>query len=212
LRRLTPFSREFGFDRGQPVDRHYIELFLGEFATDIRGHVLEIGDDAYSRRFGGSRINSQDVLHVSAGRPGVTITARLEDAPQIPSEKFDCIVLTQTLHLIYDFRAAVSTMHRILKPGGVVLVTLPGISQICHDRAYPETDSWRFTAYSAKRLFNEYFPDNEVRVKTYGNVLTATAFLYGLATRELKPNELDHQDSDYPVTIAVRARKSDKPA
>jgi hypothetical protein len=87
---------------------------------------------------------------------------------------------------------------------------VPGISQVCHDRAYPETDSWRFTAYSAKRLFNEYFPENDIQVHTYGNVLAATAFLYGLATRELKPNELDHHDSDYPVIIGVRGRKTNK--
>jgi hypothetical protein len=92
----------------------------------------------------------------------------------------------------------------------VLLATLPGISQICHDRAYPETDSWRFTAYSARRLFNEYFPENDVHVQTYGNVLAATAFLYGLATHELKPSELDHQDPDYPVIIGVRAQKSSR--
>ena len=208
LRRLSPVSREFGYDRGQPVDRHYIELFLSEFAADIHAQVLEIGDDFYSRRFGGGRVSSQDVLHVSTGHPSATIIANLEDAPQIPSGRYDCIILTQTLHLIYDLRAAVATLYRILKPEGVLLVTLPGISQICHDRAYPETDSWRFTAYSSKRLFNECFP--EVHVQTYGNVLAATAFLYGLATRELKPSELDHHDSDYPVIIGVRARKPNK--
>jgi len=212
LRRLTPVSRQFGFDRGQPVDRYYIEAFLGEFAADVQGQVLEIGDDFYSRRFGGSRITGQDVLHVCAGHLGITITANLEDAPQMPSDRFDCIILTQTLHLIYDVRAALATLHRILKPKGVLLATLPGISPVCHDRTYPETDSWRFTVYSAKRLFNEYFPENEIQIQTYGNVLAATAFLYGLASRELKLNELNHHDADYPVIIGVRARKAEKPA
>jgi glycosyltransferase involved in cell wall biosynthesis len=211
LRRLTPVSRQFGFDRGQPVDRYYIESFLRWFAIDIRGQVLEVGDDSYSRNFGGDRVTRQDVLHISEGHSGATIIGRLEDAPQIPSEQFDCVILTQTLHFIYDLRAALTTLYRILKPEGVLLVTLPGISQICHDRAYPEADSWRFTAYSAKRLFNECFPENEVHVQTYGNVLAATAFLYGLASRELKQNELDHVDSDYPVILGVRARKPRRP-
>jgi glycosyltransferase involved in cell wall biosynthesis len=212
LRRLTPVSRQFGYDRGEPVDRYYIESFLSQFASDVQGQVLEVGDDSYSRSLGGGRIGHQDVLHISQGHSGATIIACLEDAPQIPSERFDCVILTQTLHLIYDFRAALGTVYRILKPEGVLLVTLPGISQICHDRGYPETDSWRFTAYSAKRLFNEYFPENEVDVRTYGNVLAATAFLYGMASRELKPNELAHLDSDYPVILGVRARKPRRPA
>jgi glycosyltransferase involved in cell wall biosynthesis len=212
LRRLSPISRQFGFDRGKPVDRHYIESFLANFAADIHGQVLEIGDNSYSQTFGGTRITGQDVLHVSAGYPGITIVADLTNAPDIPSERFDCIVFTQTLHLIYDMRAALSTLARILKPGGILLATLPGISQICRDRAYPEADSWRFTASSARRLFNEYFLENELCVQSYGNVLAATAFLYGLATCELKPDELNHHDSDYPVILGVRARKADNVA
>ena len=206
LRRVTPISRQFGFDRGKPIDRRYIESFIGQFPSDIQGAVLEIGDDYYSRAFGGDRITSQDVLHVLKGHSGATIIARLEDASQIPSERFDCVILTQTLHLIYDLRAALSTLKRILKPGGVLLTTLPGISQICHDQGYPETDSWRFTAYSARRLLNEFFPEKEVHVQTYGNVLAATAFLYGLSTRELNQSELDHHDADYPLIVGVRVK------
>ena len=207
LRRLTPFSREFGFDRGKPVDRVYIESFLNSFAADIRGRVLEIGDDYYSRTYGGSRITNQDVLHITPGNPGATIIADLTDAPHIPSEHFDCIVFAQTLHLIYDIRGALATLHRILKPGGVLLATAPGISQVCREAGYPDADSWRFTVSSATRFFTEFFAETEVRTQTYGNVLTATAFLYGLAAHELKLAEVDYLDADYPVIIGIRARK-----
>jgi hypothetical protein len=209
LRRLSPFSRQFGFDRGKPVDRVYIESFLSSFAGDVRGCVLEIGDDYYSRTYGGNRITAQDVLHISAGHPGATIIADLADAPHIPSERFDCIVLTQTLHLIYDLKGALATLHRILKPGGVLLATIPGISQVCRDAAYPEADSWRFTTSSASRLFADFFDENDLRIQMYGNVLTATAFLYGLASHELKAPELDYHDADYQVIIGIRARKRD---
>ena len=43
LRRLTPFNRRWGYVRGLPVDRYYIENFLAGHAQDIHGHVLEIG-------------------------------------------------------------------------------------------------------------------------------------------------------------------------
>ena len=46
-------SRDFGFDRGTPIDRYYIESFLSTHASDIRGHVLEVADNTYTRRFGG---------------------------------------------------------------------------------------------------------------------------------------------------------------
>ena len=130
LRRLTLVSRKFGYDRGQPIDRYYIENFLGCQAKDIKGRVLEIKDDTYSRRYGGSRVEVSDVLDILEDNPWATVVADLTHAPHVPSDTFDCILCTQTLHLIYDVRSAISTLHRILKPGGVLLVTVPGISQI----------------------------------------------------------------------------------
>jgi SAM-dependent methyltransferase len=191
-----------------PIDRHYIEKFLNQFAASVQGHVLEVGDDFYSRKFGNGRVTRQDVIHVVPGTPGATIIADLTDAPDIPSEQFDCIILTQTLHFIYDLQTALSTVARILKPGGALLVTLPGISQVCRDQLDLESDSWRFTRSSAHRLFHQHFPAADLHVQTYGNVLAATAFLYGLATSDLNTNELDHHDPDYPVTIGVRVVKA----
>jgi GT2 family glycosyltransferase/SAM-dependent methyltransferase len=206
LRRVTPISREFGFDRGLPIDRYYIEQFLSVHAVDIRNRVLEIGDDTYMRRFGGSRITKSDVLHVSEGNPQATLVGDLTCAGHIPSDSFDCIILTQTLHLIYDTRAALRTLYRILKPGGVLLATFPGISQLSQDR-WRETWYWGFTRLSARRLFEEIFPATHVSVDVSGNVLAASAFLYGLAAGELRHQELDYRDPDYEISIMVRAVK-----
>jgi SAM-dependent methyltransferase len=208
LRRLSPLSRRFGLERGQPVDRYYIESFLAGHGGRVRGRVLEIGDDSYSKRFGADRITRQDVLHVVPDFPGATIIADLANAPQIPSAAFDCVILTQTLHYIFDLRAAVATLDRILKPGGTILATLPGISQVCRDQEDSESDCWRFTASSARRLFRDRFRNADVEVKTYGNVLSATAFLYGLPARELTRRELDHYDPDYQLVISVAVRKA----
>src|SRR5262249_52429948 len=135
------------------------------------------------------------------------IVADLSDAPEIPSDCFDCIILTQTMHYIFDLRATAQTLHRILAPGGTMLATLPGISPICRDQRDKESDFWRFTASSAMRLFTETFGCENVRVRAFGNVLTAVAFLEGLAAEDLSREELDHHDPDYQLTIAVAARK-----
>jgi SAM-dependent methyltransferase len=206
LRRLTPVSRRFGYDRGQPVDRSYIETFLVRHAEDICGRVLEIGDDTYTRQFGGDRVTSRDVLHVHEGHPRATVVDDLASGERIPSAAFDCVILTQTLHLIYDLHAAVRTVERILKPGGVVLATVPGISQI-DSGEWGHTWFWSLTAASARRLFTEQFPPAEVRVETWGNVLAACAFLQGLAAVELTKTELEFRDPLYPVLITIRARK-----
>ncbi len=207
LRRTTPISRVFGFDRGTPIDRYYIELFLRANADAIRGDVLEVGDRTYTEQFGGDRVTRSDVLHVDGTSPLATVVADLRDAPAIPSNTFDCVIITQTLHFTYAMECVVSELHRILKPGGVVLCTVPGISQISRFDMDRWGDYWRLTSLSAKELFEGSFPTERVDVRTYGNVLASIALLHGLATSELTCDELDVFDEDYQLIVAVRATK-----
>jgi SAM-dependent methyltransferase len=206
LRRLSPVSRTFGYDRGKPIDRYYIERFLEDNADVVRGRVLEVGSSAYTRRFGGARVRSVDVLNVCPGDPGTTIVGDLASADHIPSDGFDCLLVTQTLHLIYDLPAAVATLHRILAPGGALLTTFPGISPISADR-WAESWYWALTPLSATRLFGDAFGPGNVQVAAHGNVLTSVAFLEGLAARELRREELDAHDPQYPMLITVKASK-----
>lgn len=206
LERQTPISRCWGFDRGLPIDRYYIEHFLNHHAADIRGRVLEIGDPYYTRLFGAGQVTQSDVLHVKEGNPLATLVGDLTKADHISSNAFDCVILTQTLHLIYDVRAALATLHRIIRPGGVLLATFPGISQIDHS-LWKNSWYWAFTSLSARRLLEEAFSSLNVEVETYGNVLAASGFLYGLAVEDLRPEELDYHDPDYQILITVRAVK-----
>ena len=208
LRRLTPISREYGFDRGQPIDRHYIETFLAAHAADVAGHVLEIKDDAYTRRFGGDRVGKSDVLCLEADDPHATIVGDLVSADHLPSDTFDCAIVTQTLQLIYDVRAALRTIHRILKPGGVLLATVPGMSQTSPHADWGDRWAWGFTRVSAGGLVGEAFAGGTVEVETFGNVMAAIASLHGLSTDELRPAELAHRDPEYQLSIGIRARKA----
>jgi SAM-dependent methyltransferase len=201
-----PVSRVFGFDRGKPIDRHYIEGFIGQYATDIGGRVLEVGDRQYSNRFAGKKGAKVDVLHLQQ-QPGVTLVGDLVSGKGLPWDTFDCIIATQTLLVIYEVRSAVANLHRMLKAGGVLLTTFPGISQISRYDMDRWGDYWRFTSISARRLFEEAFPPDRVQVQTYGNVRAASAFLYGLAAEELSAEELNYHDPDYELLIGVRAQK-----
>jgi SAM-dependent methyltransferase len=212
-RRLLPVSRNFGFSRGNPIDRYFIEDFLRRHsgASDyapgaIHGHVLEVGGDTYARQFG-LGVDRIDILDASPQNPRGRIVADLADGSNLPSDAYDCVVCTQTLHIIYDVKAAIQTIHRILKPGGTVLVTLPGISQICRPDIDSWGDYWRFTTLSARRLFEEVFEPAKVTVDCYGNVLTASAFLYGFATQDMSRRELDLHDPDFQLVIGIKAVK-----
>ena len=208
LRRTSPVSRIFGLDRGQAIDRYYIEKFLHSRSTQIRGVVLEIGNDNYTKLFGGTQVMRSEVLHAVAGNPKATLVGDLQTGHGIPTEAFDCIILTQTLQFIYDMPSAVRTLHQSLRPGGVILATGTGISQISRYDMDRWGEYWRFTSLSAHRMFEKVFGLGAVTVDSYGNVLAATALLQGIAANELNPSELDVIDKDYEVLITIEAVKS----
>jgi len=203
LYRSEPVSDNWGFDRGQPVDRYYIESFLESHRADIHGRVLEIMNSDYTNRFG-SRIECADVLDIDPSNQKATIVADLAAADSIPGDSFDCFILNQTLQLIYDVKSAIEHSHRILQPGGVLLATVPCLSRLAGQGF---TDYWRFTPNSVERLFGDVFGKQQVTMSVFGNVLSAVAFLEGMAYEEMSKHELDRLDDRYPMLIAIRAVK-----
>ena len=204
--RLAPVDGRWGYGRGTPIDRWYIEDFLNTHRADIRGTALEVKDDDYLRRFG-TDLAEVDVLDVDSTNPKATVVADLCVGDGLPAERYDCFVLTQTLHYLPDVPAAVQVAHRTLVPGGVLLATLP-----CITRATIElealVDYWRFTEASCRLLFEPVFGSENVSVTTYGNLAAAAAFLAGYAVEELGPRERDAYDPRYPLIVCVRATRA----
>jgi len=205
LTRLEPVSRTFGFDRGKPIDRWYIERFLAGHGADVRGRVLEVAESTYTDWYGGADVEHSDVLHAAKGNPHATIVGDLTTGAGIPEAAFDCFLMTQTLPFIYDVAGAVRGAHRLLRPGGVVLATVPGMSQISREDQRDWGDWWRFTSQGARRLFADVFGADAVEVSAHGNVLAACAFLYGLAAEELTEAQLAFGDPEYELLMTVRA-------
>lgn len=205
--RIKPFSSDFGFDRGGAIDRFYIENFLQQNQNSVRGNVLEIGDNDYTLKFGGDKVLQSDILHIDSRNKKATFIGDITDVPQIPSGQFDCIIFTQTLHLIYDFKSALQTCYRILKPGGCLLLTVPGISHIDQGE-WKDYWLWSFTDSSIKRLMADTFNGSSVNIKTYGNVYVAAAFLYGMGLPEFRKDFLFQHDPSYQVIISAIATKS----
>jgi SAM-dependent methyltransferase len=207
LRRIKPVTRDYGNSRGLEIDRYYIEKFLSEHAMDIHGHVLEIKHNTYTLKYGENRVTKSDVLHKVEGNPDATIIADLSNAGHLPSNTFDTIIFTQTLQFIYDIHSTVATLYRLLKPGGILLATASGMAQISREDFELWGEYWRFTSLSARLLFEEVFPKQNIIVRSHGNVLAAISFLEGLAAEDLKKRELDVVDPNYEILITVRAVK-----
>lgn len=204
LRRTTPLSWKWGWDRGTTIARYYIEQFVEQNRSAIRGRALEVGELRYAARYGAD-VEHADVIDVWPENPRATIVADLAAADSVPSETFDCFILVQTLQYIYDVRSAVRHVHRIMRPGGVVLCTLPAVSRV--GEGHLEIECWRFTVASARALFGDVFGLDRIEVESFGNASTGIAFLAGMAAEELSPRQLNSVDPFFPVLITVRAER-----
>ena len=209
LRNVHPYRAEFGRRRGKCIDRFYVEKFLAAYQNSIQGRTGEFEGDEYTQKFGGDRVTQSEILDVNEANERRTLTIDLAQTDLVPENAFDCIICTQTLLFIQNITEAINSLKKMLKPGGVVLVTVPGISPIVRGRlvAGCGEDFWRFTARSIRHLFGQCFGEENLDVQTFGSVLTATAFLHGLVQEELTIEEMDYNDPDYEVIIALKATK-----
>jgi SAM-dependent methyltransferase len=200
---ITPLSYVWGTDRGLPVHRYYVKKFLNEFHSDIQGHCLEFQDPQYVPQFGFSAVSRLDILHIDDSNPKATLVADLTRPNDLPSNRFDCIVCTHVLHVIFDVRRAVSELHRLLKPGGVLLVAVPHIS-MCGTQYH---EVWRFTPEGLFLVLAEWFGGRAVTVRAYGNSLTAAGELRGVIAGEFNKSELETHDDQFAVEVCGRAIK-----
>jgi SAM-dependent methyltransferase len=205
---VEPLSYVWGFDRGLPLHRYYLEQFLEEFRADICGHCLEFQDDSYTHRFGGAAVAKLDILHVDHSQPGATIVADLTKPNDLPSNAFDCIVCTHVLHVIFDIERMVAELWRILKPGGVLLAAVPHIS-MC-DPGWHEI--WRFTPEGLRSALGKAFAREAIVIRAYGNSLTAAGELRGLVTEEFSKSTLAFSDPRFALEVCARAKKTQLPA
>jgi hypothetical protein len=205
LRDLAPARRQPR--DGTPIDRWYSDQFLRQqagirtyVAGDLCGRVLEITSSAaactpeLSRRLG-HNASVGDVVRIA-------LQSFLSGPPS--DDRPDAIVCGLCLQHVLDLGDAVGKLFDAVRPGGVILATIPGIGPLADDIPnWPQ--QWHLTPLGARRLFESAFRPQDVTTQAFGNVLTATAHLYGLRAEELRRRERELHDPDFPVLVAVRA-------
>lgn len=203
LTSTNPLSRKFGIDRGTPIDRYYIDKFIQENGAFIKGRCLEIDDNRYTTKYGTGVVVS-DVLDVVETNRNANIIGDLRHVPQIKSDTYDCIILTQVLGMIDDLDATISELHRILKKGGVLLITTSALSPcVSYDLSF-----WRFTVPSLRYILTKKFDKKDISVTSYGNALTSQLFYIGGVQEDITPEQLNVNDRVFPTLIVAKGVKS----
>jgi peptidoglycan/xylan/chitin deacetylase (PgdA/CDA1 family) len=204
LFRDAPFERDWGSARGPALDRPYINQFMRRHAGDIRGRVLEVKSpeffSAYARP--GAKV---DILDINPTNSAANIVDDLQLCGSIADNTYDCVILTQVLQYIPDCHAVMRQIARILKPGGVLLLTAPGITQTVQDN---DGDFfWSFFEPGIGRVLAEHFDERRTLTHSYGNVGIAASFLMGVTVPETPPDLFSLHDREYPIVVTARAMK-----
>jgi hypothetical protein len=201
LRRTVPFSANYGFERGTPIDRHYLTAFLSAHRGQITGDVLEVQTASYTERFGHG-VRRSDTFDIVASFSPTYLCDLSHCEAIIPGASYDCLLLPNTLPHLRELDRALVQLRRIVRPGGVILASAAGLLPLTGD--VPEfsrltPDGWRHRLASA-------WPGATIEVRGHGNCLAAVAAQLGLALEELTPSELDVDDPRYPVLSTIAAR------
>jgi SAM-dependent methyltransferase len=207
IRNKRPISNLYGLDRGEAIDRYYIEDFLENNKAHVKGACLELLNNNYTTRYGEGRISKSSILDINKKNKTANIYGDLKDLSTIISDNtYDCIILTQVLQFIDNYQLAISECYRILKPGGTLLITVPALSRIdCQTGT--SGDYWRFTSASINYILKQNF--NNYQIKSYGNVKTCLSFLTGLSQEDLNKNDFIYNDDNFPCIITARAIKNE---
>ncbi|MFN3343564.1 MAG: methyltransferase domain-containing protein [Flavobacteriales bacterium] len=204
-----PVSSVFGIDRGTPIDRFYIHAFLRDNRSCFTGDGIEVGEVRYLDEFLPKNAKKTALVFDAGDAPAHAeiLSGDLTRKLELPSGVADVFVCTQTLNFIFELRDAIEGIHHLLKPGGVALITLAGITQLSRYDADRWGDFWRFTPQSAQKLFDERFGKGNVSVQSLGNPYAAHCILHGMAVEECEEKRLLEVHQDYPVVVTVIARK-----
>lgn len=158
LRLLRENVRRFLAKAGAEFDHE------GRLVLDVAPQDHE-GAAPYFRR---SRIETLDIDPKS----GATYIADLcaDNSALIPADRFDAVVCTEVLeHTLNPFEAA-DEIRRLLKPGGVALITVPFNFRI-HG---PLPDCWRISEHGLRSLFS---PRRGFRIEGLEGLETEDRFL-----------------------------------
>jgi hypothetical protein len=156
LRRTKPFSEEWGFDRGSPVDRHYLDRFLEGHRAAIRGRVLEIHEPRYTKLYGHDVVEAHTVDINPEHHPTFLCDlARSETV--IPSDHYDCFLLPNTLPFLRDVEESLRQALRIVRPGGLILASASPFVPLAGDARDGE-DLWHMSGAGWREVARKAWP------------------------------------------------------
>jgi SAM-dependent methyltransferase len=197
LRSLTPDWHDHS---GGAIDRIYIDRFIRKNLQHSGGRILECGGERYKKFIAPKRRLSYDMVDIDPRKKGATLIADLQKMDSVKKNHFDVVICTQVLQYIASPTDAIRELHRILRAGGMLLLSVPFIEKDYSDLS----DRWRFSKRCLRDLLNAF---KRVEVVGGGNLTSSICYLVGLGQNDVSPHMLESRDPDLYQVVMARAIK-----
>lgn len=208
-----PVERAQGALIGKSIKRFYVDNYIYKNRRSIRGVVGEMEDRRYTELYGDTRrIRESYIIEHYVDFPEnerFGLDMDLSTGEGVIAEKFDCFICTQTLTYIINLEKAIDSLIKMLKQGGILLITFPGM---LHRASAQELDAYKplygILPSAIHKLLTPYLDNIEYSMEVYGNVKCAVATLYGIPSDVFTEEEMLKKDEDYPLLVGMKIKKT----
>ncbi|HLF24924.1 MAG TPA: class I SAM-dependent methyltransferase [Anaerolineae bacterium] len=143
--------------RDSPRRRYFSAILLGQYRVTVpliqkyaTGALIDLGCGVMPyRSFIEDHVSRYDSLDPRPQLPGITYQADIQAMAQILDATYDSAICLEVLEHVPEPFKAMAEIYRILKPGGILIVSVPHLSRL-HEEPY---DFFRFTRYGLMSLF-----------------------------------------------------------
>lgn len=169
------------------IARRGLAAAISEFAHHLHGRLLDIGcgRKPYERLF---QVDEYVGLDIESERSrSVAVANHYYDGRRFPfvDASFDAVLCNQVLEHVFNPNEFVAEMHRVLKPGGTVVLTVPFVWDE-HEQPF---DYARYSSFGLRALFEQSGFAIEQHRKINANVSVIfqliNAYLYKIIPKSL---------------------------
>jgi SAM-dependent methyltransferase len=166
--------------------RLWLDKLLQSFASEMRGRVMDIGGKRKNKRGSFQPPHEQAQAWFYVNLDLTTEPNLFADVSALPvqGQSVDVVICTEVLEHLSDPQSCAAEILRILKPGGMALLSVPFLYPVHAD---PE-DFQRFTADGLKRLFS---PCASLEVWPMGGFLGVLGMFLEIGLPGIRGNSLD---------------------
>ncbi len=201
------------------INRSYHRLLLEQLIKSnrlaVRGEILDVGSK--NRRYDGWFAGTVTAIDRQPNPKFNVQRGDIEQGLDYPADRFDAIVCFEVLEYLDRYEQAIAEMHRLLKPGGVLLLSVPFLGRDHGDRirfteAHLKQKLGRFSTAVVERVGNGFTLMFDIRRQKILSIRQAclryffSLFLLPIGAA-LRITKLDRKPDDFYSGLFCRLTK-----